>query len=302
MLLPASTVSDRRPFFSWLVLLASCLLTKSAVLADATLTQVTPFLKQHCHSCHGENDPEGDIRLDNLDINLNSITTIEIWQSILDQLNLGEMPPAEEPQPGKDEAKKTINTLTAALARAYEVAQSTGGHTVLRRLNRHELRNTFRDLLHLQGADYRPGATGSKLTDNNGNGSVERTGTDPLRFFPEDEEEDGFFNLGNRLVMSDFLLQLTLGAAEETLSQATHVEAKPDTSPLDFSGHLVKGRRNGEHLIETVSREFNPDFDMIAQGYERYGRLAPSDLRQGVGYSAQYQITVEASAHNPKHP
>ena len=283
-------------------MLVGCLLPKSTVLADATLTQVTPFLKQHCHSCHGKNNPEGDIRLDNLDIDLTSITTLEIWQNVLDQLNLGEMPPAEEPQPTREEANKAIDTLTAALTRAYEIARSSSGHTALRRLNRHELRNTFRDLLYLRGADYRPGATGSKLTDNNGNGSVERTGTDPLRFFPEDEEEDGFFNLGDRLIMSDFLLKLTLGAAEESLSQATHLEPKPDTSPLDFSGHLVKGRRNGEHLIETVSREFNPDFDMIAQGYERYGRLAPSDLRQGVKYSAEYQITVEVSAHNPQHP
>ena len=312
MLLPTSNATDQRwpleqrgfglPFFTWLVLLAGCLLPKPTILADGTLTQVTPFLKQHCYSCHGEKNPEGDIRLDNLNLDLNSITTLEIWQNVLDQLNLGEMPPAEEPQPTSGETKEAIDTLTAALARAYEIAQSTGGHTVLRRLNRHELRNTFRDLLYLKGADYRPGATGSKLTDNNGNGSVERTGTDPLRFFPEDEEEDGFFNLGNRLVMSDFLLKLTLGAAEETLSQATQLEPKPDTSPLEFSAHLVKGRRNGEHLIETVSREFNPNFDMIAQGYERYGRLAPSDLRQGVRYSAEYQITVEASAHNPKHP
>ena len=280
----------------------ACLLSPGSALADPTLTKIKPFLKQHCYSCHGENDPEGDIRLDNLDINLSRFTTLEIWQNVLDQLNLGEMPPAEEPQPRQLEAKETIEVLTSVLAKAYETAQSSGGHTVLRRLNRHELRNTFRDLLHLQGADYRPGASGSKLTDNNGNGSVERTGTDPLRFFPEDEEEDGFFNLGDRLVMSDFLLKLTLEAAEETLTQATHLESRPDTTPIEFAGHLVKGRRNGEHLIETVSREFNPDFDMIAQGYERYGRLAPSDLRQGVGFPAEYRITVEVSAHHPVHP
>ena len=294
--------TGRLPMFISAMVLFACLLSPRSALADPSLTRIKPFLKQHCYSCHGENDPEGDIRLDNLDINLSRFTTLEIWQNVLDQLNLGEMPPAEEPQPSQLEAKETIEILTSALAKAYEIAQSTGGHTVLRRLNRHELRNTFRDLLHLQGADYRPGATGSKLTDNNGNGSVERTGTDPLRFFPEDEEENGFFNLGDRLVMSDFLLKLTLEAAEETLAQATHLESRPDTTPIEFSGHLVKGRRNGEHLIETVSREFNPGFDMIAQGYERYGRLAPSDLRQGVKYSGEYQITIEVSAHHPQHP
>ena len=53
----------------------------------------------------------------------------------------------------------------------------------LRRLNRLELRSTLRDLLHLQGAAYRPGAV-SGLVDNNGNGRVERKGNDPVRFFP----------------------------------------------------------------------------------------------------------------------
>ena len=103
---------------------------------------------------------------------------------MLDQLNLGQMPPKKQPQPTHDEAKMAIDLLTHSLAVAYQKAQSTGGQTVLRRLNRHELRNTFRDLLHLKGAEYRPDAAGSRLVDNNGNGSVERTGNDPLRFFP----------------------------------------------------------------------------------------------------------------------
>ena len=118
---------------------------------------------------------------------------------MLDQLNLGQMPPKKEPQPTRDETKRAIDLLTQSLAVAYQKAQSTGGQTNLRRLNRHELRNTFRDLLYLKGAEYRPDATGSRLVDNNGNGSVERTGNDPLRFFPEDEEEEGFYKQGTTL-------------------------------------------------------------------------------------------------------
>ena len=45
--------------------------------------------------------------------------------------------------------------------------------------------------------------------------------------FPEDEEEDGFFNIGDKLVMSDFYLKLVLGAVEEVLAQATHLESRP---------------------------------------------------------------------------
>jgi hypothetical protein len=156
---------------------------QTPIYGDESLAKLEPFLKQHCIGCHGAEKQKGEIRFDNLGKDLSKIQNLEIWQGMLDQLNLGEMPPKKEPQPSQAQAKIAIDLLTQRLALAYEEAKSTGGQTVLRRLNRHELRNTFRDLLFLKGAEYRPDAAGSRLVDNNGNGSVERTGNDPLRFF-----------------------------------------------------------------------------------------------------------------------
>ena len=283
-------------------LLALALLCTPCGLFGNALEKAKPFLEIHCHNCHGSEKQKGDLRFDTLENDLTKIENLEIWQGILDQLNLGEMPPRKAPQPKQDDVRPIVELLSSELTRAYEQARSTGGQTVLRRLNRHELRNTLRDLLSLNGAHYRPDATGSRLIDNNGNGSVERTGRDPLRFFPEDEAEHGFFNIGDKLVMSDFLLKLTLNAVEETLTEATHLEPKPDVEVRTISGHFHKGRSNGEHLVETASRELNPDFEMLAVGYERYGRLAAHDLRGGVGSSAKYRLTITASAHNPEHP
>ncbi|MFP6854677.1 MAG: c-type cytochrome domain-containing protein, partial [Opitutales bacterium] len=283
--------------------LSGCLLLFGSLAhADDSLTQLNPFLKQHCFACHGPEKQKGDIRFDTLGKDLSKVENLEIWQGMLDQLNLGEMPPKKQPRPMPTEIEGAVEALTRSLALAYEKARSNGGQTVLRRLNRHELRNTFRDLLYLHGAEYSPDAAGSRLVDNNGNGSVERTGNDPLRFFPEDEEEDGFFNLGDKLVMSDFLLKLTLGAVEDVLGQATRLEPSPKLEKQRFAGHLIEGKGQGEHPVEAVSREFNPDFDMMAKGYERYGRVSPTKLRQGVGVAARYRITIEASAHNGKHP
>ncbi|MDH3584204.1 MAG: PA14 domain-containing protein, partial [Phycisphaerae bacterium] len=279
-----------------LVALVAC----SFACGDDSIGSLKPFFKQYCYGCHGPEKQKGEIRLDTLGSDLQQHKTLEIWQNVLDQLNLGEMPPKKKPQPTTAEVRPVIDTLTTSLAHAYATARSTGGQTVLRRLNRHELRNTFRDLLYLSGADYRPDAAGSRLVDNNGNGSVQRTGNDPLRFFPEDEEEDGFFNLGDKLVMSDFLLKLTLAAAEEVLHQATHLQEKPKVEARRLTGHLVKG--NSGHLIEVASREINPGYEMMVTGYERFGRLSPTDLRGGVGVSARYRVTVEVSAHNREHP
>ena len=117
------------------------------------------------------------------------------------------MPPKKAAQPERADTAKFIDALSARLELAYAQRKSTGGQTVIRRLNRLELRNTLRDLLYLKGAAYRPGAV-SGLVDNNGNGRVERKGNDPVRLFPEDELDEGFANIGDRLVMSDFLLKL----------------------------------------------------------------------------------------------
>ena len=270
-------------------------------VSDPELNKLKPFLKQHCYQCHGPEKQKNDIRLDTLGTDLSDHNTLEIWQGVLDQLNLGEMPPENKPQPTKDAASQVVGTLTTRLKAAYAQKRSTGAKAVIRRLNRHELRNTLRDLLHLQGAAYRPGAV-SKLIDNNGNGRVERKGNDPVRLFPEDEKEEGFSNIGDRLVMSDFLLKLTLGAVEETLQAATHTEAKPSTEVRKFGAHIVSGKQYGQQTVETVSREYNPDFDMLALGYQRFGRLSPNELRGGVRTSARYRITVEASAHNRDNP
>ncbi|HJM62993.1 MAG: DUF1592 domain-containing protein [Roseibacillus sp.] len=283
-----------------IAVLLSCAGAFPVVAVGRELADLKPFLKKYCQECHGPEKQKGDYRFDTLTTDLAGTETLETWQGILDQLNLGEMPPKKNLQATEEEWSQVVEELTAQLSAFYAKQRSTGGHTVLRRLNRHELRNTFRDLLYLEGPEYRPGAAGSRLVDNNGNGSVERTGNDPLRFFPEDEEEDGFFNLGGQLVMSDFLLKLTLGAVEETLAQATHLGARPEARPHHFIGPLIKGK--GGHLIETVSRELNAGYEMMAVGYERSGRLAPSELRGGVGLSTRYRITVEASGHNPRHP
>ena len=284
-----------------LALLWIALFAVTNVYAANSIDQIRPFLNKHCIECHGKEKQENDLRFDTLGADLSDRTTLETWQNILDQVNLGEMPPQEPAQLETVESNPFVDSLSMILKQAYTARRSNDAKTVIRRLNRYELRNTLRDLLHLEGAAYQPGAV-ANLVDNNGNGRVERKGTDPVRAFPKDEQENGFVNLGDRLVMSDFLLKLTLEAAQETLDSATHTEVKPTVATRHFAGHLVTKKSNGQQPLEGVSRELNPDFDLLTQRYQRYGRLSPTELQKGVGTSARYRITIEASGHNQKHP
>ena len=281
----------------WVTVAAACLFLFLGVGARAAepLDGLRSFFETHCYDCHGPEKQKGDLRFDTLGSDLHDLETLEIWQNILDQLNLGEMPPAKRPQPEASETASVVQKISAALSSAYAEKRSTGGQTVLRRLNRHELRNTLRDLLHLNGVEYRPDAAASRLIDNNGNGSVERTQSDPLRFFPEDEEDGGVFNIGDQLSMSDFLLELIVGAAEETLAQATHLQPKPNVETQRFSGHLS---RPGGRALEAFSHELYDDFEVLY----RATPLRIEALRRGMRTAARYAVTIEVSAHRQEHP
>ena len=278
----------------FILALTVTLVSLSSIQAAIPLSKVQPFLQKHCTECHGAKKQENNKRFDSLSTKLSEVQTIQAWQEILDQLNSGSMPPEDQPRPEAKELTKVINILTAQLKAAYAQHRSTGSQTVTRRLNRFELRNTIRDLLYINDPELRVGNV-SKLVDNNGNGRVENTSSDPFRSFPKDEVEAGFDNIGDRLVMSDFLLQLMLDAAEESLALATEMSPSPDLSPRRFSGHINK-RGTGD--LELYSRELHPDFDVLY----RAATLSSDQLGGGVGTSLRYQITIEVSGHNQKHP
>ncbi len=274
-------------------------LTAGLVAADEAGT-LTPFLKQHCMECHGAEKQKGDLRLDTL-----KPGDIATWQKILDQLAAGEMPPPKQPQPEIAKKASVIALLNTKLTAAYAQQPAVAAKPIIRRLNRIEFRTTLRDLLYLEQPLFRNLGI-PKPEDANGDGSVSRHSDDPIREFPPDELEHGFDNIGSRLVMSDFLLKLLIGAAEECLTLATVPGEMPKVETRRFSGHI---RTDGPAGVEGLSRQFNKDYDVLMEPYREpggasnVGRIAPSKIAStGVGVSGKYRITVEASAHNQRHP
>ncbi len=266
---------------------------------------LAPFLKQHCYGCHGTEKQKGDLRLDTLGHDLANESNLGHWQDVLEQLRLGEMPPAKQPQPEAAEKARVIAFLITKLTAADSKQPAATAKPVIRRLNRIELRNTLRDLLYLEQPVFRNLGI-PKPEDANGDGTVSRHSEDPIREFPSDELEHGFDNIGSRLVMSDFLLKLIIGAAEECLDFATVPGDMPKVETRRFAAHIRTGGPGG---FEEMSRQFNTDYDSLMERYREpgaasnVGRVAPSKIAgSGVGVSGKYRITVEASAHNQRHP
>ena len=277
--------------FTYLALLASA----TNLAAQDSVIKHTPFLKKYCLDCHGEDKSENDYRFDQMGDDLSDLQTLELWQAILDQLNRGEMPPMDSPRPDQLEAESVIESLTASLQAAYESRNSTGGETVIRRLNKYELRNTFRDLFHLKHPDFDPQVV-SGLYDFNGNGITAQKTIEPTRSFQDDEESDGFDNIGHELVMSDFLLKMLIGAAEESIEMATASEPQIEFKAETFLSPICTKTLHGDSLAKYQRSQGDP-YDEVFQRWDRYNRIGPDKYHGGIRRPAMYRITVEISAH-----
>ena len=88
-------------------------------------SSVFEFTNKYCIQCHGPEKQKGDRSFHQLSerisgkqvIDLSKEEKIHLLQDLLDQLNLGEMPPKEDDvrQPSTEEIKHTITWLTDTL-------------------------------------------------------------------------------------------------------------------------------------------------------------------------------------------
>ncbi len=115
--------------------------------------EVEPILAKLCFDCHGPKKQKGKLRLDQLDPDMLNGIGAETWHDALNNLNLGEMPPEDEPQPTTEERRKLVGWLTEELHKVAMARRNTGGQAVIRRLNRAEYQYTMTDLLGFE-MDY----------------------------------------------------------------------------------------------------------------------------------------------------
>jgi mono/diheme cytochrome c family protein len=120
----------------------------AAVKLDSKI--LNGFLERYCIQCHGPEKQKGETQLDTLSLAIESSDTALHWQEVLDVLNLGEMPPDDEPAPSPAELKQVLRHLTEALTESKKRFSESGGNTALRRINSREYRNTIDDLFGLQ--------------------------------------------------------------------------------------------------------------------------------------------------------
>ncbi|MBL6705842.1 MAG: DUF1592 domain-containing protein [Planctomycetaceae bacterium] len=136
---------------------AGLLSLHSVFVADALPADSNPFaeiiaptVQKHCAKCHGANAEElaGDLNLLTLksrDLNENS----ELIRSLIDVLDLEEMPPEGEPPLDPKLRQRMISELRRILHVSI-ASQKTFPHAPVRRMNRFQYNNAVVDLFDLQ--------------------------------------------------------------------------------------------------------------------------------------------------------
>lgn len=247
--------------------------------ADDFSSLVQPFFATYCVSCHGAKTQKGERRMDVLTGEIADLNALVDLQDVLDQLNLGEMPPAKAKQPSDQERSQVIAWLTTRIDQFHRQRQAPAAQTVLRRLNAREYRNSVRDLL-----------------------SLNMTMFDPTIGFPRDQVTAHLDNVGESLVTSAHLLERYLGAADRIVTKVMDPAHRPQPQTWEFHDNFrqqpeidqVHGKTNGFSHITL--------YDVIgADKHEgAYGPILP--FRQGVPTDGYYQIRFKAIALNRQHP
>ena len=173
-------------------------------------SQTHTLLKKYCYNCHDEDVQKGNFQLDVLDKDISGGDDAEKWQFVLDQLNLGEMPPKKKKQPSAEERRFLINSITLSLKRAAEHKRKDV-QVVMRRLTKQQYTNSLRDIL---GLDINYGK--------------------PLP--SERISEDGFRNNGEEQIISLLQTEYYQSIADEALQKAIL-----DKPPISYKYSFVLG-------------------------------------------------------------
>ncbi len=239
--------------------------------------QVPQFLQHHCQECHGEEEPEGDFRLDQLSHDFAEASARRRWLTVAERISSGEMPPEDKPRPTPEDVDALTDWIRSRVESAEIAQRAVEGRVVLRRLNRVEYQNTINDLFGLQ----------LNLIDE----------------LPHDGSADGFDNAGAALHTSSFLMERYLEAADIALNEAITNLPQPalvQERMYCWDQHHVKTstervfRRLEDSVVLFSSSEWNSVhmYEFYPRDRGRYRFRISANAYQSNGQPVTYRVVV----------
>jgi hypothetical protein len=268
-----------RRFFHWLRIvgglsvLSLSVAENRAALDVAAEGKLRTFLTTYCQECHGPEKQKGDRRFDTLALRVEKADTLIDLQDIIDQLNLGEMPPDKaKKHPEADEVKAIVARLTQIVAEGHAQLSSTGGETVLRRLNRREYINTIGDLFGMNMLMF-----------------------DPTTKFPRDQQVLHMDTIGDTLRTSGYLLAQYVDAADQIVEKAFAQMERPREQTWRFTDDFRQQNELRQHREANAFKYMALYETTTSVAHEgAYGPLL--NFAKGVPVDGWYELRVRAEA------
>ncbi len=195
---------------------------------------IVPLLKKYCLDCHGPKKQEAELGLHKFKDVAIIRAAEKPWQSIIEMVRSGAMPPADSPQPTEQERTVLVQWIERTIFQFDCQVNSDPGRVTLRRLNRAEYNNTIRDLL---GVDFKPAAD-----------------------FPSDDVGNGFDNIGDVLSLPPLLMEKYLDAAETIADEAI----VPDVKALVTTIRPSKQKYSQEGAV--TRNDTNDVWNIVSKG------------------------------------
>lgn len=235
---------------------------------------VKPLIQTHCIECHGPETQEGDLRLDTLQPDFRSREAAAQWVEVMNNLNLGEMPPPDSTQPPPELVNKTTDWISGELRRVAIRAKGTGGRVLMRRLNRAEYSNIVRDLL---AVEFLPGEG-------------------PRDLLPPDGTMNGFDTVSKALLLDPSLMEKYFDVAAIVASKA--VVAGPPPVPTRRNRMEYEETSGGIGYIKQSRETIVTDDGIItmAQGMRSDENLRHPWNDQLIPIRGRYRLRVRVGA------
>ena len=251
-----------------------------SIHAASLAPSVTQFVQGYCMDCHDADTEKGDRNFEPFLKTPSAVSQHVTLEEILEQLNLGEMPPKKKRQPTDEERRKVVAEITRYLVAAEASAKPAS--TVMRRLTRYEYKNTLRDLL-----------------------GVDTEAADMTRLFPSDPRTHGFANLGSSQALSEHQLSLYLESARRYLDMAlVFGQKRPEKREWVFKPRDFNGEKKNVGTVRYRVWGKNYEHLDIAHGQPvDNGPTYPKEFAgEGVPVDGHYRIRVTTTAKGRRHP
>ncbi len=226
---------------------------------------IQPLLDRYCVRCHTLENQESGIRVDQLTSEIRD-EQLSLLKGIQKQIELGEMPPADEVQPSAAEAERLLQWISDSLIAVR--LRNTDRHGTIRRLTVSQYRNSLRDLLGL---------------------TEDLTNVLP----PDGISKDGFSNNSQSMVLSPLQVESYLDIAAAALELCIVDEARPPAIQT-FRMELGKGINDNpcpDSLILGANSELlnNADFVVTQPIPDKPFPFTPFVMRSNYDFIEGYQ-------------